>query len=1625
MGDLFLQRRAAAAASASASRPNATSDHQNQGTGGGQSGNALLEQKPKKSFADIQREQQQQQSQSQGQQRDHPTNQNQYQQRRHDTDDHGRLVRPSGSAGGGGFGGSGGSGGFGANNDPRGRSGGFGASHGGGSRNNDPREAGGYGSTNRTSNSSGSRSLAGDRRGDRSRGQRNTKPSMPAMPTEQGIIHTLLDKFGFITCADRERELFFHYSEFRGRSDELNIGDEVEFMVGRAEERGSGGSRRSDRGGDRGSGGLSSGGGGDEKWSAFAIKKLPEGTIIWENEDVPGKRYRGTVEAIARDESFSRRDNRGMSRDRGGGARGGGAVDGLVCIMTDENEAKSEETREDKIYYTCADYAKSSSLHRNDIVEFTLVTKRRTNKKYARDITLIQSERERLLEEREKKLMEDATLERGIVASISTSVGSNNSGRGGRSGGGANDTSYSGYLRSVNRTQDIYFSSSHVIIKNDTEEDKKTEGISTTDIRKSMLMEGQEVEFYVVNEAGSNSTSKQGGRGGGSGMSARQIKILPKGSVKFQHVIAKGVTGRVLECPVASVTDPPFGFGRAGGGGGGGGRKDNRGGSGKPSGNAGKKSQATNLGKIHLQQPILDDDQNSITEVSLRPENYPGGTFAISRTGSEMGTWIRPHDMLLFDVVQMVVDGACFAVPTLAMEPIIAAAESATVATVDSINPAVVDSCASAKDTGNAAKPAIRLIEPSPCMRAHGTIRSIHDNYGFIQLAERSGSGQSDAYFPLFEVMPGEIQEDLVRNAVLKDTDDNADPIIDEGSDKDGTENNAIQRKGGRIHVEVGMEVAFDLSLQMLTNTASADRGMGSARGDRSGGRYGNTKQEKESLRARRVQILPKGTVIEMIPIVSGVKATVAKDDSKRGQKQQLFVGTLELEESIKMDIDLNNRQRHPLVAKLVDAVSEGKYGDGGVTFHDVMSDRDAQVVISMVNGRDDLEWSYVVPESSDGAVVGDDRHARQLCIARKKKGTEEDEADNNPPAAVEVLSTSESINEASDEKEDTPDEEKVEGIVDTAAASASGAPAPAKGRQDSPRKKAKKVKIIKSVRFDKCSFPGMSIGPLGAGDVVTCDIFQSRRTGAYMVENITVLEKAAVVVSDGEDHGNRDGQRKGLSGFVTEVVPSRQFGFITGVDEQGSKTGEHVFFHFREVQSGGAVAGADNNNDIAQDGNPAPARSKKRNNDSITLRKGDEVKFDVGTGKNGKLNATSISVLPRGTLKLIPTNKAAADNTCTGYILMEPSHTSLANTPSHSVGLQSSGPAAGVGASRWANVRDDKSSKLGSSAKEEGVILLLSDPSHLFSSKLRVDSPPAKTVVDKAGEASPNENAVAQSTAGTAGSASEPNNDAVTDTENNNDAANDDNDQNQSNQSVSVAVVGTHIRYRLSSTAARTSGPKRGDLVSFGKTRGAKLVKDIRVETMGAATSVRGILEDIDVDNDTAVFVSSSSGEDANNVTKKYEVKLAEVVSCSKLLLKDKEQVDGILHDGKVFGVCRTKDIHLASSFGRNSSGSSGGLKERPKLNLTVKKELQGMGGKIMAQSRMATCPDGTNGFSPGWTKRVSVYNVVVNDEDDLASSLSRELSAAASEFVPNFSVAASGFETPVETEEDANDGD
>jgi hypothetical protein len=143
---------------------------------------------------------------------------------------------------------------------------------------------------------------------------------------------------------------------------------------------------------------------------------------------------------------------------------------------------------------------------------------------------------------------------------------------------------------------------------------------------------------------------------------------------------------------------------------------------------------------------------------------------------------------------------------------------------------------------------------------------------------------------------------------------------------------------------------------------------------------------------------------------------------------------------------------------------------------------------------------------------------------------------------------------------------------------------------------------------------------------------------------------------------------------------------------------------------------------------------------------------------------------------------------------------------------------------------------------------------------------------------------------------------------------------------------------------------------------RYANRARDVRLHSRGAANLVRGRLEDII--GGKARFVAATDGEEA------YEIDLLEVVGCDPSLVKEKESVEGVLHQGKIYGVARTADLYLESKV------RVGGLKVRPKLNLTVKKD---RGGTIMAQSMMAKGPDGTNGFALGWTKRASKYSFAV----------------------------------------------
>jgi len=53
------------------------------------------------------------------------------------------------------------------------------------------------------------------------------------LPLEQGVVCSLKESFGFIHCADRPEEIFFHYLQLQGmHAADLHMDDEVEFRVG-------------------------------------------------------------------------------------------------------------------------------------------------------------------------------------------------------------------------------------------------------------------------------------------------------------------------------------------------------------------------------------------------------------------------------------------------------------------------------------------------------------------------------------------------------------------------------------------------------------------------------------------------------------------------------------------------------------------------------------------------------------------------------------------------------------------------------------------------------------------------------------------------------------------------------------------------------------------------------------------------------------------------------------------------------------------------------------------------------------------------------------------------------------------------------------------------------------------------------------------------------------------------------------------------------------------------------------------------------------------------------------------------------------------------------------------------
>ena len=196
--------------------------------------------------------------------------------------------------------------------------------------------------------------------------------------------------------------------------------------------------------------------------------------------------------------------------------------EGTIRLVVDGAEDDSQGAL---VKYTTNDYVPPlrgarnapNRLAKGDWVEFTLIQDRRTKHEFARKIQLIQSEKERLRQEEEKRMLAEATEEHGVITALKGEYG---------------------FLRSNKRREEVYFHYSSIELE-DAEDEHGNKTKSDEDL---VLKEGQDMKFLVVTEGGSDDKPKRR-------ISARQVKMQPRGSVKFHDVLATGVTGVVSLVP--------------------------------------------------------------------------------------------------------------------------------------------------------------------------------------------------------------------------------------------------------------------------------------------------------------------------------------------------------------------------------------------------------------------------------------------------------------------------------------------------------------------------------------------------------------------------------------------------------------------------------------------------------------------------------------------------------------------------------------------------------------------------------------------------------------------------------------------------------------------------------------------------------------------------------------------------------------------------------------------------------------------------------------------------------------------------------------------------------------------
>jgi len=346
------------------------------------------------------------------------------------------------------------------------------------------------------------------------------------------------------------------------------------------------------------------------------------------------------------------------------------------------------------------------------------------------------------------------------------------------------------------------------------------------------------------------------------------------------------------------------------------------------------------------------------------------------------------------------------------------------------------------------------------------------------------------------------------------------------------------------------------------------------------------------------------------------------------------------------------------------------------------------------------------------------------------------------------------------------------------------------------------------------------------------------------------------------------------------------------------------------------------------------------------------------------------------------------------GYILIEPSHTSLSvqSGPSKHLFNSKSPPLEHAVADRFKNI-DVEKSKSSEYSTENGLILLTFDPGMIYTKKEKLLKTNDKeriattetNISDTDNQQDTNtveareintdkiqtSNVVdSKSCDDDVNGSGQGGNNISMDDETSNERGSGDKrnitltltamgeDRNCTDPVTSHNVYGPkelYISYKESGIASKTNSetPRRGDLVSFSKGKGG-LANKVRLKKKADAEQVRGTLKAVDIEKKSFSFQIS-------NDKRVLDADLKEVVGCHFAALKEGDLMEGILYNNKLYGLARVRDLVLDTKVLKKGS-------ERPRLNVNMKHDTN----KNYVQ---AEGPDGTVGFRSGWTKRKSRY--------------------------------------------------